>query len=148
MCVCIYISAGNPTLTEETRRIFELTSFSKAKALTNVAIKIQPRAYGRFLAREPIRYLAERQPREREAMERLWCGRVVRGRSYICRENSRFQRGYCETLENEVNLEKGPLTRVWFSRWNCFRRRWIFLILAEYDIILVNFSNCIDFVIQ
>lgn len=116
MCVYvyIYISAGNPTLTEETRRIFELTSFSKAKALTNVAIKIQPRAYGRFLAREPIRYLAERQPRERErrAVERLWCGRVVRGRSYICRENSRFQRGYCETLENEVNLEKGPLTRV------------------------------------
>lgn len=79
MCVYIYISAGNPTLTEETRRIFELTSFSKAKALTNVAIKIQPRAYGRFLAREPIRYLAERQPREREEASRgtpmVWtCG--------------------------------------------------------------------------
>lgn len=34
----------------------------------------------------------------------LWCGRAVRGRSYICRENSRFQRGYCETFD-EVNLE-------------------------------------------
>lgn len=107
MCVYIYIhthiSAENPTFNRETRRIFELTSFSKAKPLTNVAIKIQPRAYGRFLAREPIRYLAERQKWE-PSVERLWCGRVVRGRSYICRENSRFQRGYRETFD-EVNLE-------------------------------------------
>lgn len=65
-----------------------------------MAIKIQPRAYGRFLGREPIRYLAERQA----SVERLWCGRVIRGRSYICRENSRFQREYCETFE-QVNLE-------------------------------------------
>lgn len=145
--MCVYISAGNPTLTEETRRIFELTSFSKAKALTNVAIKIQPRAYGRFLAREPIRYLAERQ-REREASRgtpMVWtCGSrsivhlpwkfsISAGILWNVRKRSKFRKGsFNESMIFPVKLLSMPL--------NLFNSR-LYNILA-------NFSNCVDFVIK